>query len=50
VRASVAVTGRIKNCCSGESSHPAADEKSVPRLRRKYTYFTEHGEVVKSRG
>lgn len=40
----VAATGRMKNRCSGESSRPAADEKSVLRLRGKNTYFTEHGE------
>lgn len=40
----VAVTGGIKDCCSGEPSHPAADEKSVLYLRGKNTYFTEHGE------
>lgn len=40
----VAATGGVKNCSSGESSHPAADEKSALGLRGKNTYFTEHGE------
>lgn len=36
----VAATGGIKNCCSRESSHPAADEKSVLGApEEKYIFY-----------